>query len=147
MTNVTSLVEGQAPEEAEIVVICRHGVAVFLQADDDLIVLHVVRKVDTDTAYGVIYDPVEEERGIGHMLAHPVGVGALRHRPLQDVRLLDACEESVEVVPIRDQCRLFQKPTTAVVRRVVVSESVGGLVFQEKSVRTINFKCGRLLVK
>ena len=42
MTNVTSLVEGQAPEEAEFVVICRIAVVIFLQPDDGFVVLHVV---------------------------------------------------------------------------------------------------------
>ena len=95
--------QGETSEKTQIVVICCLAVAVFLQAEDGLIVLHVVGKVDTDTAYGVIYDPVEEERGIRHMLAHPVRIWALRHRPLQDVRLPDSFQETFKVVPIRDQ--------------------------------------------
>ena len=74
-----------------------------LQADDGFVVLHVVGQADPDAAYGVMYDPVEEERGISDEFTNPVRVRTMRHRPLQDVRLLDACEESVEVVPIRDQ--------------------------------------------
>ena len=103
MTNVTSLVEGQAPEEAEIVVICRIAVVIFLQPDDGFVVLHVVGKGDADATYWVLHDPIEEERGIGHMLAHPVRIWPLSNCPLQYVRLLDACEESVEVTPVRYQ--------------------------------------------
>ena len=107
MTNVTSLVEGQAPEEAEIVVICRIAVVIFLQPDDGIVVLHIIGKVDADTAYWVILDLVHEERGISDVLANPVGIWTLGNSPLQNVWLVDSFEELVEVAPVRYQRRLF----------------------------------------
>ena len=103
MTNVTSLVEGQAPEEAEIVVICRIAVVIFLQPDDGFVVLHIIGKVDADATDRVILDPVDEKRHIRRHLANPVGVGALGNSPLQNVWLVDSFQESVEVTPVRYQ--------------------------------------------
>ena len=78
-------VQGQAPKKAQIVVICRIAVVVFLQPDDGLIVLHVVRKVDTDATDRVMYDPVDEERDVGHEFTDPVRIWPLGNGPLQDV--------------------------------------------------------------
>ena len=93
---LASQVEGETSEKTQIVVIYR-TMFVLCQPDDGFVVLHVIGKGYADTAYGVILDLVHEERGISDVLANPVGIWTLRHRPLQDVRLLDACEESVEV--------------------------------------------------
>ena len=103
--------------------------------DFPLICWAIVGKGDADATYWVLHDPIEEERGIGHMLAHPVRIWPLSNCPLQYVRLLDACEESVEVTPVRYQWRLFQKPTATIVRRVVIAQSTGHLLFQDKAKR------------
>ena len=94
--------QAQAAEKTEVVVVYR-TMFVLCQPDDSLVIFHVVGKDDADTAYWVILDPVHEERGIRHHLTDPVGVGALRHRPLQDVWLVDSFQESVEVAPVRYQ--------------------------------------------
>ena len=51
----------------------------------------------------VLCDPVDEERDVGDVLADPVRIGPLVPGPMLDVAFSDACEESVEVVPIRYQ--------------------------------------------
>ena len=99
---LASQVEGETSEKTQIVVIYR-TMFVLCQPDDSLVIFHVVGKGDADATYWVLHDPIEEERGIGHMLAHPVRIWALRHRPLQDVRLPDSFQETFKVVPIRDQ--------------------------------------------
>ena len=53
-------------EEAQIVIVRRIAVTVFLQPDDSLVTFHVVGQVDTDTADRVMYDAIYEERDVGH---------------------------------------------------------------------------------
>ena len=76
---------------------------IFYQSDDSLVIFHVVGKGDAHATYWVLHDPIEEERGIGHMLAHSVRIWALGNGPLQYVRLPDSFQESVEVTPVRYQ--------------------------------------------
>ena len=95
----------------------------------------------------MLCDPVDEERDVGDVLADPVRIGPLCNGPLQDVAFSDACEESVEVAPIRYQRRFFQKPPAAVTGRVVIPQATALFLFQHKAVRRINFERGLLLIK
>ena len=62
-----------------------HGGSDLSLTDDGLIVLHVVRKVDTNATDMVIYDPVDEDRDVGHEFTDPFRVGTLGNGPLKDV--------------------------------------------------------------
>ena len=125
--------DGQAPEEAEIVVICRHVVAVFLQPDDGFVTFDIIRQDDVDATDGMLQDAIYKVCHIRYKFDHPLRVGSLTQCPLKDIRFLYSFQEVLESVGIRDQTRFVEVSTAAVTRAMIISVSIRCSISKNKT--------------
>ena len=113
--------QGQTPEETQVVTVPRGIDAFLFQSDDGFVLLGVHWKVGQSyTSYRVIDDAVDEKCDIGHEFAHPRRIRSLIDGPLQDVGFADKFEKVIKVLAVGDETGLVQVASTAVARGMVV---------------------------
>ena len=135
----TSSMQGQTPEETQVIIVPLIMIAFLFQSDDGFVLLDVDWKGDHSyTSYRVIDDAVDEKRYIGHEFAHPLRIRSLIDGPLQDVGFSDAFEKVIEVLAVGDETGLVQVASTAVARGMVVLVSTRVLVPQNEPVTEVN---------
>ena len=131
--------QGQTPEETQVVTVPLIMIAFLFQTDDGFVLLDVDWKGDHSyTSYRVIDDAVDEKCHIGHEFTHPRRIRSLIDGPLQDVGFSDAFEKVIKVLAVGDETGLVQVASTAVARGMVVSTRV--LVRQNEPVTEVNLE-------
>ena len=133
--------QGQTPEETQIVGVPRPTFAVVFQTDDGFVFLDVDwKRGRMYTSYGMIDGAVDEEGDIGHELAHPRRIRSLIDGPLQDVGFSDAFEKVIKVLAVGDETGLVQVASTAIARGMIVLVSTRVLVSQNEPVTEVNLE-------
>ena len=133
--------QGQTPEETQVVIVPLIMVGFRFKSDDGFVLLDVDWKRDhAYTSYRVVNDAVDEEGDIRHEFAHPRRIRSFIDGPLQDVGFSDAFEKVIKVLAVDDETGLVQLASTAVAREMVVLVSTRVLIPQNESVTEINLK-------
>ena len=137
---VTSTMQGQTPEETQVISVPFGMFGVFVQTDDGFVLLDVDWKRDhVYTSYRMIDDAVDEKCDIGHEFAHSRRIRSLIDGPLQDVGFADAFEK-VKILTVGDETGFVQVSSTAITRGVIVLVSSRVLVPQHESVTEVNLE-------
>ena len=96
--------QGQTPEETQVVTVPLRMDGFRFQSDDGFVPLDVHWKGDNSyTSYRVIDDAVDEKCDIGHEFAHPRRIRSLIDGPLQDVGFSVAFEKVIKVLAVGDE--------------------------------------------
>ena len=133
--------QGQKPEETQVVTVPLIMIAFRFQSDDGFVLLDVDWKGDHSyTSYWVIDDAVDEKCDIGHEFALPRRIRCLIDGPLKDVGFSDAFEKVIKVLAVGDETGLVQVASTAVARGMVVLVSTRVLVPQNEPLTEINLE-------
>ena len=94
--------QGQTPEETQVIILPLLIVGFHVKTDDALFLLDVDRKGGRlCTSYRMIDDAIDEEGDIGHQFAHPCRIRSLIDDPLQDVGFSDAFEKVIKDLEMR----------------------------------------------
>ena len=134
--------QGQTPEETQVVTVPLGIVGFLFQSDDGFVLLDVDWKRDhAYTSYRMIDDVVDEKGDIRHEFAHPRIILSLIDGPLQDVGFSDAFEKVIKVLAVGDETGRVQVASTAVARGMVVFVSTRVLVPQNEPVTEVNLEC------
>ena len=138
---VTSTMQGQTPEETQVVSVPLAILGLRFQTYDGFVLLDVDWKRDhVYTSYRMIDDAVDEKCDIGHEFAHPRRIRSLIDGPLQDVGFSDAFEKVVKILAVGDEPGFVQVSSTAIARGVIVLVSSRVLVPQHESVTEVNLE-------
>ena len=133
--------QGQTPEETQVVIVPLGIVGLLFQSDDGFVLLDVGWKGDHSYAsYRVIDDAVDEKCDIGHEFTHPRRIRSLIDGPLQDVGFSDAFEKVIKILAVGDETGLVQVASTAVARGMVILVSTRVLVPQNEPVTEVNLE-------
>ena len=140
-TYVTSTMQGQTPEETQVVSVLLVILGVRFQTYDGFVLLDIDWKRDhVYTSYRMIDDAVDEKCDIGHEFAHPCRIRSLIDGPLPDVGFSDAFEKVVKILAVGAETGFVQISSTAIARRVIVFVSSSVLVPQYESVTEVNLE-------
>ena len=105
----------QADETKQTQVVnVRSAHVVVFQTYNEFVTFDASRQCYTDTANDMLSDSIYEESHISHYLTYPIGIWSLVYRPFEYVLLMDAFQESVKCVFVRQQARFVEVSTTAV---------------------------------
>ena len=135
--SIASSMQGQTPEETQVIFVPLVMVGFRFQVDDGFVLLVVDwKRGHAYTSYRMIDDAVDEEGDIGHEFAHPRRIRSLIDGPLQDVGFSDAFEKVI----FGDETGLVQVASTAIARGMIVLVSTRDLVPQNEPVTEVNLE-------
>ena len=138
---VTSTMQGQTPEETQVIAVPLAILGGRFQTYDGFVLLDIDWKRDhVCTSYRMIDDAVDKKCDIGHEFTHPCRIRSLIDGPLQDVGFSDAFEKVVKILAVGNETGVVQVSSTAITRRVIVLVSSRVLVPQNEPVTEVNLE-------
>ena len=132
--------QGQTPEETQVIIVPLGMVLFRFQTDDGFVVIDVGWKGHAYTTYRMIDGAVEEEGDISHVFAHPRRIRSLIDGPLQDVGFSYAFEKGINVIDVIDETGFVKVHSTSIARGMIVLESTCVLVPQKEPVTEVNLE-------
>ena len=133
--------QAQAAEQAHVVYVWSTIIiTVSLQPDYGLVAFDVRWQHYANATYRMLQNLVHEESHIHHHLTDPIRVWSLTHRLIEQVRLLDSFQESLDSIDVSDQARFIEVSATAVTRAMIKSVSSRLIITQDETITEINFK-------